>query len=465
MSKHNESFIGIKEEEDKNLTKLDNETFFHKFFFKRNTKFKLPRVYISLYLFHPYLRPLLKDKNKTRCYYFKIIEFFNAIKRKISEDLGNAIRAGNEIQISDNENNLVINIFCYEDVAYEIIKTIKTIIFDKDWELTDFISNNEMYKIDTFQDYFTFNRLFEFGSISHYYFFSKLKNHLYNKYEFFPQEFEKEYYQECINSFDHNEFKNIKTFIINGYIYGYYTKEKAQKISNLFKTNNTIDDFNYILKKVNNTEVLDDNPETFTNWIKEIKKLEESDSVAINPKTYNRQCYDCYNNGVAYIKFDESELEVSLIQSILQITGTKEPIMDFTMFKYGDIFYVLLFRTKNIREKIPNDYLLNFSWYETLENIYDYNYDVDNIGNRYYYVKKNFNLTLFKKQTSLLQRAYDEIKEYSYKGTVLDPVKIMNLYNDKYKNKDIDNKELNRTISSFLNILKRKRFYVYTVAE
>ena len=137
--------------------------------------------------------------------------------------------------------------------------------------------------------------------------------------------------------------------------------------------------------------------------------------------------------------------------------------MDFTRFKYGDIFYVLLFGTNNIKETVPNDYLLNISWYYTLRRIYAYNEDVDNIGNRYYYVKKNFNLTLFKQQTSLYQRAVDEIQEFSSEGTVLDPVKIMNLYNKKYKNKEFDNTELNKTISSFLNILKRKRFDVYSV--
>ena len=45
-----------------------------------------------------------------------------------------------------------------------------------------------------------------------------------------------EYYQKCINnSFDSNEFKNLTSFIIKGYIYGYYTIEQAEKISNLFE--------------------------------------------------------------------------------------------------------------------------------------------------------------------------------------------------------------------------------------
>ena len=50
--------------------------------------------------------------------------------------------------------------------------------------------------------------------------------------------------------------KNLTSFIIKGYIYGYYTNEQAKKISELFEINNTKADFNNLLLEVNNTEVL-----------------------------------------------------------------------------------------------------------------------------------------------------------------------------------------------------------------
>ena len=59
--------------------------------------------------------------------------------------------------------------FCYEDVAYEIMKKIKYIIYDLNWELTDFKSNNEIYKNEAFQDFFIYNRNY-IADISRYYF-------------------------------------------------------------------------------------------------------------------------------------------------------------------------------------------------------------------------------------------------------------------------------------------------------
>ena len=54
----------------------------NKFYFKENNNFRIPKIFISLSLFHPYLRPMINDKNEKRCYYFKIIEIFCAIKKK-----------------------------------------------------------------------------------------------------------------------------------------------------------------------------------------------------------------------------------------------------------------------------------------------------------------------------------------------------------------------------------------------
>ena len=54
------------------------------------------------------------------------------------------------------------------------------------------------------------------------------------------------------------------------------------------------------------------------------------------------------------------------------------------MFKYRNIFFHLVFLNNNDKnETIPNDNLLNNSWQITLNNMKEYNDDVDNIGNRY----------------------------------------------------------------------------------
>ena len=464
ISKHNESFIDINKEKEKNITQINKDkNLINKFYFKRNTNFTLPRVYISLNLYHPYLRPILENINETKCYYFKIIEIFSAIKRKTNEVLVNAIRAGNEIQFERNENNLCINIFCYEDVAYEIMKKIKYIIYDLNWELTDFKSNNEIYKNEAFQDFFIYNRNY-IADISKYYFFSILKKNFFNTYEFFPDDFENEYYQKCINnSFDSNEFKNLTSFIIKGYIYGYYTKEQAEKISNLFEINNTKADFNNLLWEVNNTEVLNKKndktiQENFIDWINEIKELTHYEQVTINPKICNKSTISYYNIGYSYERFDESELDAFLFESILEKTDFHQYLKNLDMLKYKNIFFhLILANDDNISETVPNDNILNTSWQSTLDNMHEYNDDVDNIGNRYYYVKKNFVLTLYKRQVSLRQRANDEIQGHLYEGTAVDTVKMMDDYNIYKSNKKFNKTELNETIKHFSNILGRKR--------
>ena len=171
MTKHNKSFVGPKEESK--IIKIKNISYFNNFYFKRNVNYSLPKVLISLNIFHPYLRPNNSNITISKCYYFKIIEFFTAIKRKIEEELADAIRAGNEIEIGKIVHFLFIDVFCYEDVAYKIIKKIKNIIFDFNWKLTDFISNNVIYMNEAFDDNFIYNKN-NIGDISKYYFQCKL---------------------------------------------------------------------------------------------------------------------------------------------------------------------------------------------------------------------------------------------------------------------------------------------------
>ncbi len=180
ISKHNDEIE--ESNESQSYSKKSNNTL-NTFHFKKDPTFLVPKLYISINLLHPYLRPLLNDKDKNECYYFQILEIFSAIKRKINEELADAIRAFNEITIDYNENYLYINIYCYEDIAYEIVKTIKNIIFDTKWEETDFINNNEIYKLETLENFFNFD-IHEKEEISKYYFYCQVKNGLFNKYEF-----------------------------------------------------------------------------------------------------------------------------------------------------------------------------------------------------------------------------------------------------------------------------------------
>ena len=467
-SKHNETFKNIIKEKEKNneFQELNKINTFNKFYFKRNVNFYVPKVYISLNLFHPYLRPNNTNSEDKKCNYFKIIEIFSAIKRKINEELADAIRAYNEFDFGQTENYLYINIYCYEDKASLILEKIRNIIYNTSWETTDFISNNEIYKNEVFDDFFMFDNT-DIQEISRYYLYCQLKNSLFNKYEFFPQDFESNNYAICNSTINESELQNLTFFIINGTIYGFYEYDQAQQIYDLFDINQ---DFSSFKKILNNVEVKKDNIEDYYKWIIDINKLKETKEkhVYINESIYNKYDINNDNLGISYISLKVELLNVSILEALLNKTKSfTKNYIDFQMFVYRDIFFELLFYSENKNETIPNQELVKKEWFKSLGDLYIYNEPVDNIGNRYYYVIKNFLLTLIKKQTCLEQRAKDEIIGNQNEGIILDPGKIYTEYQEKYEGKKIDDKELDYTIRFYLNTISQENstFYVHTLGK
>ena len=114
---------------------------------------------------------------------------------------------------------------------------------------------------------------------------------------------------------------------------------------------------------------------------------------------------------------------------------------------------------------IPDNHLVDSEWKKLLNNCYEYNEPVDNIGNRYYYVKKNFLLSLIKGQTSLIQRAKDEKLNYQGERTIMDPGKIYDEYNEMFNGKKFDYNELNNLLDIFSNILDKRRIDIHTVGK
>ena len=459
ISKHNKSLLDMPKEELNDIERLDNKTAtLNNFYFKRNVNFHVPKVYISLNLFHPYLRPNNTETNKKKCNYFKILEIFSAIKRKINDKLADAIRAANEITFGQNENYLFINILCFEDIAYKIVETIKNIIIDTNWTSTDFITNNVIYKNEVFEDYLIFDKS-NIEEISKYYFYCELKNSLYNKYEFFPKDFEQEYYEKCISDLE-NELDDLTTFIINGYIYGFYSKDQAIKLYDLFEIQDISIKFNDIIKNANINDI---NAENYVNWVNEINELKNNyNQVNINSGVYNKTYFDNY--GIRYISFDEiinhdeSLINITIFESVFSKASInyESSLVNYDMFYYRDIYFELIFYDSNKKNTIPNNQTVSKEWKKRIDNCYSFNDPVDNIGNRYYYIKKNFVLSLIKKQTSLEQRAEDELMGFKSNGKVFDPEKIMKDYNDRYKDKKFDENELDGTLSYYKNLLGKE---------
>ena len=464
ISKHNEEIQESNESQNYYIKSNNTLNMFH---FKKEPIFLVPKLYISINLLHPYLRPLLNDKDTNDCYYFQILEIFSAFKRKINEELADAIRAFNEITVDFNENYLYINIYCYEDVAYKIVKTVKNIIFDTKWGETDFITKNEIYKYETFDNFFNFEDI-DLEKVGQYYFYTKVKNGFYNIYDFDKTKFETIYNKFCFDEIKDNIYK-LNKFIVNGLIYGNYNNLEAEKIYELFQRKeiflNEKEDIQNLLIEVNNSIGIDE----YENWTKEIKDLEEdAQSVNISINIINKS--DNNNYGFRFINLfdDKFNNSVYLIYSLLEKmfdnikTKYSKNLEYLKMFIYGDIYFKLLLYEPDNNKVNPNNNSFVDELFDTMINesyIY-YNSSVDNIGDRFYYLQRNLGLIIFKKQNTFNEKAIEEINYRIYNYILLNPEEIINEFNN---NKKGSFKKFEELIDIFQNIKRKKHFDVNTI--
>jgi hypothetical protein len=444
----------IRKEKENNIINItiDNNRTLNHFYFKRNVNFYIEKVLIKLNLYHPYLRPNNQKETERKCNYLLILEMFSAIIRKINEELYEAVLAENTIEFGQTENCLYILINCFSDQAFKISEIIKHIIYDTDWK-ADFLINNEIYESDAINDFLIFDKS-EIYEISKFYLKYALNNILFNKYEFFPESFN---FSEC-KSFDVSD--DLNKFIIEGYIYGYYSREEADAIYNLFNINNSI-----AFKRLLTDVKINLFAEEYINWSKHIIDMTFNVyNQTINEKIYNKSLDG--NIGFSYRIFNDDVLDISIFQNIISTLKKKEnsKLIGNELLAYKYYFLELVF-IDDSNNKIPNEDLVFKEWDDLLsdESLKVLNKKVDRIGTRYYYLIKNYYITLDKKQTSLYEKGNSEINEYDYKEIFLDPEQILEQYNKKYKDKIIKENELEETFNYYKNeIRKSKRIDIFT---
>jgi hypothetical protein len=200
-------------------------------------------------------------------------------------------------------------------------------------------------------------------------------------------------------------------------------------------------------------------------WVTQIDTLNKSENITINKKIFNNT--GIHNFIVTYIAFNESLLDITLFESVLNKAKRNNLfLVNEYLFIYGYKYFELMFDLEDNSMSKTYDEIVKEEWSERLDSCYDYNRDVDNIGNRYYYLKKNFVSSLEKEQTSLRQRALDELIGFQSNNTIIDPAEVMKEYEAKYGNATLsDEKELDNTIKKFKNLANRSRFNVYFFDE
>ena len=445
---------------DINFIKNETLNIFH---FKQNVKNCVQKVLLKFNLYHPFLRAKLDDIKKRKCHYLLIMEVFTAIKRKINEELSDAISANNEISFGRTDNCLYIKVFCFSDQAYIISEKIKNILYETKWyDDTDFFEKNYLYKNETFEEYFQYDKK-NIQEISRFYFKRFFKNkYLFNYYEFDTKDFESNDYNDCIFNAKHYKiYEHFNTFAIEGYIYGYYTEEDADTLSSLFNISN-INNMRKAFPIVNISEDKDTDVLHYLSWTKEIKNLTENSTVSINGTIYNKT--ESGNYGISYRTFNENQLNISIFKNILENLNANENslLTKKEIIFYGEQFCELIFFSKNVNETImPNESLVVKEWNDLLNNKKDLKTEVDNIGNRYYYMIKNYIDLLKKDQASLQDRGFYEINLFDQSGIELNKTKIIEEYKDAYENKVISKDEFDNKIEYLRNHLNNYRVDVY----
>lgn len=406
------------------------------FYFKKDTSFKIPKVYITLNFFHPFMRPddthMANDQR-----FFEVMLYMSYIKREIELTLSDAFRAGNSINMNFNQNLFYIDIFSYFDVTYTILENIRNILIDNSrfkWDNDKYLA---IYWDAALEDYLNFEttnmnykiRMTFYENLYN----NKTKNEkgIYNYYNF-----PRNNYLDKKNMNISSYYMGLLTsFIINGYIYGYYNYTDAYKIYELFKDENKNFDDALISVGLNKFNL---NSSNFVEWMKKKNNLEDSKQIEIDTcpkdiKIYHFihcSSYNLENNIMSYI------FTKILNQAIKE---NKEQLESF-VFSQGEIY--LQFNLKNAS--------FNNSFKGKVIEIFkknDYGREVDVVGNRLYYLIRSYIMDILSKREDLKNSAIARLNS--------------NMHNMEEYSKLVEMK--NNKIDDFLNYFEKVyngEFYV-----
>ena len=127
----------------KKTKQIRNATDTCRFYYFRDTSFGIPKVYISLFILHPFLRPNSAEASEKNNQFFQLILYISYLNDEINYRLADAIRAGSYFKVDFSENYIYIDIFCFSDIVHDIMEIIASIISDS----KDKIENNkEIYR-------------------------------------------------------------------------------------------------------------------------------------------------------------------------------------------------------------------------------------------------------------------------------------------------------------------------------
>ena len=376
-----------------------------KVFYKKDTSFRIPKVCITIYLFHPFLRPNFDKKsnngdlfNKNDQLFFEYLLYLAYIKRSVAELLSDAFRAGGELsKFFFDEKFGSIEFFIYSDTVQKILNIINDIINSK-INQTDFKSEIkkrfEIYKDIVFQDL-----LYDcsYRSKLEKAFYEEItedkNNNLPPIYNFcnFPKQ---AFLNMSLGEIEIDEILSDIYGIKYIYIYGYFNKTETSEIYKLFNSTNN---FDVPLKNYANFNGTIINVSNYVDWVIEIPLIKNTSNITIE---------DDYNESNRFINFIEYSVKNSCLADLfIDILANVEKIENkkISMFilrqKY--IYIRFLFQDDVIEN---NRFMRNIIyWLQEDEKLEE---PVDIIGDRFYYLLKGYKKEKSLGHTTMIEGAW-----------------------------------------------------------
>ena len=317
----------------------------------KDTRYKLPKVHIVLNIYHPFIRPQKKEKEKENedkhCIYFEFILYLVFIKREINEKLSDAIRAGNKITIGLTQNNIYINIFAFSDIVVDIISKVKEIIMDNEGMFPKIHDEQfELYMQSALEDYIKIKRID--SNLEKFFLYYSLNPYLY-RYNDFPNTLNN------INAFNNKcssifyEIKNyVTSFIMDCQIYGFFDEYILQNISHFLKETNK-DEENYFNASINNAGLNSFNLtiNNFKEWItKEKIIIKDKNGLEINSRKFDVHKY-------RYIFWDKYSIVNRVKSTIYKKILDNLKRYDYITIKFSFFYYNAIYLL--IHLKVPNN--------------------------------------------------------------------------------------------------------------
>ncbi len=368
---------------------LDKSTNYLKVFFRKVTIFQVPKVCVTIYFMHPFLRPNFTNDNDTpskndKLFFYSLL-YMSYIELSIDERLADVLRDGGNSYFMDfNENTVYIDFYAFSDIIKPCLKIIKDIMTNVTNFYNALKNKFEIYRDYALEEYLLSGKYDDF-EITRFALTTIITNnsqdnfpHIYSYCNFPRDKFFDYTFNDTIRDNGESDLNSTINSIKYIYLFGYYNETNASEVFELFKSENK---FNESLLYANYTNKLI-NDSNFVKRILERKKFE---------KTQNASCNINYRGIYRYMYFSTYALNYSCLTYVLSDILSRGK-------KFNEKFdsFVYTLRKKNIyliyqlkeKEKDNSEFIKQL--FDFLISNTDIRKNVDVIGDKFYYKLKGY---------------------------------------------------------------------------